>query len=138
MNQYQWSTSDSQGRPAVGRGAGRGILRNQNSSTSGRGRGASSAGRGQGVRFNGPTVKLRPTSASSMALQKNIEEMRRRKKEAEQEHFIRNILNYLYFLDLLTFLNDNREQSTIAQSQAKPVMQRFMDNLPTERSQFPQ
>jgi len=138
MNQYQWSTSDSQSRPAVGRGAGRGILRNQNSSTSGRGRGASSAGRGQGVRFNGPTVKLRPTSASSMALQKNIEEMRRRKKEAEQEHFIRNILYYLYFLDLLTYLNDNREQSTIAQSQAKPVMQRFMDNLPTERSQFPQ
>ena len=73
-----------------------------------------------------------------MALQKNIEEMRRRKKEAEQEHFIRNILYYLYFLDLLTYLNDNREQSTIAQSQAKPVMQRFMDNLPTERSQFPQ
>ena len=136
MNQYQWSTSDSQGRPAVGRGAGRGILRNQNSSTSGRGRGASSAGRGQGVRFNGPAVKLRPTSASSMALQKNIEEMRRRKKEAEQEHFIRNILYCLYFLDLLTCLNEN--QSTIAQSQAKPVMQRFMDNLPTERSQFPQ
>ena len=138
MNQYQWSTSDSQSRPAVGPGAGRGILRNQNSSTSGRGRGASSAGRGQGVRFNGPTVKLRPTSASSMALQKNMEEMRRRKKEAEQEHFIKNILYYLYFLYLLTYLNDNREQSTIAESQAKPVMQRFMENLPTERSQFPQ
>lgn len=31
-------------------------------------------------------------------------------------------------------MNENREQSKIAQSQEKPVMQRFMENLPTEQS----
>ena len=72
----------------VSKGTGRGILRTPIKSTSARGRGASSSGRGQGVRFNGPAVKLRPTSASSMALQKRMEEMRRRNKEAEKEHFI--------------------------------------------------
>ena len=31
-------------------------------------------------------------------------------------------------------MNENREQSKIAQSQEKPVMQRFMENLPTKQS----
>ena len=92
MNQSQWSTSNVRSR-----GTGRGILRTQHNSTSGRGRGASSMGRGQGVRFNGPTVKIRPTTASSMALQKKMEEMRRRKKEAEQEHFIQNIIKCIIY-----------------------------------------
>ena len=97
MNRYQWSKGDIRGQSMVSKGAGRGLLRTQNKSTSGRGRGACSGGRGQGVRFNGPTVKLRPTSASSMVLQKNMEEMRKRKKEAEQEHFIRNIkISFLF------------------------------------------
>ena len=77
----------------VSKGTGRGILRTPNKSTSGRG--AISGGRGQGVRFNGPAVKLRPTSASSMALQKNMEEKRRRKKEAEQEHFIQKSIHFV-------------------------------------------
>ena len=97
MNQYQWSKGNIRGQSMVSTGAGRGLLRNPNKSTSGRGRGACSGGRGQGVRFNGPAVKLRPTSASSMALQKNMEEMRRRKKEAEQEHFIPNIIKCIIY-----------------------------------------
>ena len=84
-SQYQWSTSKNRGgatgrgRGASGRGASSG------------GRGASSGGRGQGPRFSGQPVKLRPLTASSMTIQQNLAERRRRKKEADaaqQDSFI--------------------------------------------------